>query len=98
MTRSCFIPHSLTDESKETPVHYAGNFIDTCDLYPTFQQIISSRDENWYYWYDLESKQQAMEWSSSFSPCLKKIYLQSPESRHSELRFSIATTGSSKNL
>jgi histone-lysine N-methyltransferase SETMAR len=73
---SHFVSHSLTDDQKETRMHTAGEFIDTCDQDPTFLQTIVTGDESWCCQYDPESKRQTMEWRSPSSPRPIKSRLQ----------------------
>ncbi|GBN39910.1 Putative uncharacterized protein FLJ37770 [Araneus ventricosus] len=59
-----FVPHKLSGEQKQHRMETSGDFIDVCDRNPQFLETIVTGDESWCYQYDLETKQQSMEWCS----------------------------------
>jgi len=54
-------------------------------------------DESWLYQYDLETKQQSMEWRLSSSPCPKNSKCKNPLEKFSPWFFGIKTGSSSLN-
>lgn len=65
---SRFVPHSLSDEQKETRIHAAQDFIGTCDEDSTFLETFVTGDESVCYLYAPESERQTMKRCAQVPP------------------------------
>jgi transposase len=72
-----WVPKCLNADQKHQHCHLSEELLEFFRHNPNyFLSRLVSMDETWLYHYDLQTKQQSMEWQHSGSPCPKKFRVQ----------------------